>query len=370
MKVIGIIGTHGKTSIVYILEHLFRENGKNVGTISDLGIKINKNKVSCKMQNYEDIICEMEENNISYLIMEIHDTDTLDRISFECIIFCGFYTDDSEHASYSFYRQSLNYCKRIIVNADNEESLKLSSGIKELYTITYGLKNKSTVTASSVSIVQQNTKFNFCLQRGINSINGEEIIVQEIPVETNMIGYQNIYNSLSAITAGLLFDLDIKKMLESLKNIKPIPNRLEIVSNNNIEILIDAAKDNYSIKILFDTLQYMSYKKLYIAIYSNNFKTILNDSNNFIDEFISDFILIQGSNICIIGNINKINLNKKNKKKLFRGLINNRIKFEYFLDYTDYFNKFNSKFSKDDLLVWMGSRSKIIQKNIKQTYEK
>ena len=47
-----------------------------------------------------------------------------------------------------------------------------------MYTITYGLSNRSTVTASSID----KNSFTYCLQRNIITIDGKEIIPQEFNV--------------------------------------------------------------------------------------------------------------------------------------------------------------------------------------------
>lgn len=355
MKTIAIIGTHGKTSILYILELLFCDCNKNIGVIGDFGVRINKNKLGGSYDNINDAVKEMEANNIEFLFIELHEDDyRLETTIFDCIIFSDYneleYTEERD----SFFRQSITRSKNIIINSDSDQSLRVIKGITDLYTITYGLNHKSTVTASTISIVQEKMQYNYYLQRGIVSHKGNEITVQEVPVEVNLVGFQNIYNTLASITTAILFDLDIGKVITVLKNLDQIPNRLELIECNDTPILIDMAKDSHSFKMLFETLQYLFYKKAFIAISIENLKALLKRTT--IEEFIEDFSLIQGAHISIIGELKEKIVDKDSKRLLVEAVVNNKLKFDHFTDPRLYFNKYMPKLSKDDLLVWIGSR--------------
>ena len=139
------------------------------------------------------------------------------------------YTEERD----SFFRQSITRCKNIIINSDSDQSLRVIKGITNLYTITYGLNHKSTVTASTISAVQEKMQYNYYLQRGIVSHKGNEIMVQEVPVEVNLVGFQNIYNTLASITTAILYDLDIedvKFLHEDLSELLPVFEAIQLPS--------------------------------------------------------------------------------------------------------------------------------------------
>lgn len=66
--------------------------------------------------------------------------------------------------------------KTLIINGDI--SCNEDINFKGMYTITCGLSNRSTVTASSID----KNSFTYCLQRNIFTIDGKEIIPQEFNV--------------------------------------------------------------------------------------------------------------------------------------------------------------------------------------------
>ncbi|MPW24696.1 hypothetical protein GC105_02660 [Alkalibaculum sp. M08DMB] len=353
MKIIGIIGTHGKTSILFILESLFSKCNKNVGVIGDLGVRINRNKLSINADH--EAIKEMKRNNVEYLIIELHSVSHVENIFFDCIVFSDFNTCGDSLEDLTLYRNAINNSKSVILNSDSDKSLSVIKGISNLYIITYGLNNKNTVTASTIAIVQEKIQYNYYLQRGITTMTGKEVDVQEILVELNLIGYQNIYNTLAAITTGIIFDLNIEKMILGLGEINQIPNRLEIKKNKDITLLIDLAKDSYSFKMFFETLQYLFYKDLYIVIAIENLEFLSCEAT--INDFIEDFPLIQGANICVVGKLTEKLLDKDSRKLFVEVIIRNKIKFVHYMTFNNYLSDYLPKLNKNDLIVWIGCRT-------------
>ena len=76
MKVVGVTGTNGKTSIATLLHRLFRLQGYNVGLISTISYKINENEETAshttpdalKIQN---LLAEMVSAGCEYCFMEV-----------------------------------------------------------------------------------------------------------------------------------------------------------------------------------------------------------------------------------------------------------------------------------------------------------
>ena len=85
------------------------------------------------------------------------------------------------------------------------------------YIITYGLGSKNTVTISSLDY---NSGFVYCLQRDIVQ-NGHSIIEsQEIPVDMVLRDIDELYAAMIVITLGLMDDKYTKKMLPGNREFK------------------------------------------------------------------------------------------------------------------------------------------------------
>ena len=94
----------------------------------------------------------------------------------------------------------LKSAKYLLLNTDtnvNQEILK-NVNIKVL---TYGLKQKATITASSIS----DTQVIISIQRAFKTLNGKIIEQQEIPVEFVKNSSKELYNSLIKTTIIYIF---------------------------------------------------------------------------------------------------------------------------------------------------------------------
>lgn len=348
MKTIGIIGTHGKTSILYILEHILLQGKISVGSLGDLGWRINKNKLPANLDCMQAIE-EMKKSDLEFLLVEIHDNSVFGHMNFDCIIVNSMVEIQNKNIL-GMYKDLICNAKFVLLNADSEGSLELIKGLSNLYVITYGLNSKSTVTASTIYVSENTIEYNYYLQRNILSHNGNEVMIQEMPIVCNLLGYQNIYNTTAVITTALLFDINIEESVEALICIEPIQNRLELGKYEDITFIFDRAKDGYSIKMLFETFQYIYYENLHIVISMENFESILSGA---LEEFLDDFSYIKDGNIYAIGERKKI-LDKSKKNALVDALVKNHIHFEYYSDVKEFLNKNLSHKSKESLIVCIG----------------
>ena len=348
MKTIGIIGTHGKTSILYILEHILFHCKRSVGSLSDLGVRINKNKLP-DHTDWVKAIEEMQKNDVEFLLMEIHHDSLFLDIAFDCVIISSMDVNKNSDALEG-YKELICNARSVLLNADSEGSLELIKGISNLYVITYGLNSKSTVTASAIYVCEGRIEYNYYLQRGILSAGGKEVMIQEMPIACSLLGYQNIYNTTAVITTALLFDIDIEESVKALTHIEPIQNRLELRKYEDTSFIFDMAKDSRSIKMLFETFQYIYYESLHIVISIENLEDLLGGA---LEEFLEDFSYIRGSTIHAIGKRKRI-LDNKKKNILVEALISNHIVFRYYSDVKKFLSKNAIQSGKDSLLVCIG----------------
>lgn len=153
--------------------------------------------------------------------------------------------------------------KNIIINADDKLINSIFLGNLNSNLITCGMNQKASVTASSILYSEGQYKFNYCIQRAFLNLKGDVIEPMEIPVEINMYGQYNIYNSLFSITALLLIGSDIKdikKLVQGYVNHK----NFKIMLNKSFKFMAHYARETIdyinALNVLFD----ISYNKLYL----------------------------------------------------------------------------------------------------------
>ena len=230
VKTIGIIGTDNISNTSELIYHLLDKCNISATLIGKRKTKINKKEYEIKFNlldsiEYYKYIYEMWKEKVQVLIIEIPVDYRLDEyyshIKFDIILHTNIQSNNLySHMNLENYIHSkkelfnkLSDKEIIVINADDENGLKLLGRNKYTPVITYGLSNRATITASSIDIYN----FNYCIQRTILTLSGEEIEASEYPITINLSDKYNIYNCLAVITCGLLIDISIEDINKSFR---------------------------------------------------------------------------------------------------------------------------------------------------------
>ncbi len=246
LKVIGITGTNGKTTISYLIERIAKKAGSACGVIGTISHRF-KDKVikarnttpgSGDLQGY---LSKMYCLGVKYCAMEVS-SHALDQgrtggINFSCAIFTNLTQDHLDyHKNLENYFQAkaklfrfLSKSSVAIINNDDKygRRIKQLTGAK---VITYGIKNKSIVMARDIKFGITGSSFTLVAPK------------IKAKIITGLVGRHNIYNLLAAIAWGLSEDFDFKDIKSGVERFKTVPGRLENVScNKGYDIFVDYA---------------------------------------------------------------------------------------------------------------------------------
>lgn len=265
LKIIGITGTNGKTTIGSILEHILTDNGKKVGLIGTLGYSINgvthkSERTTPDIIDLNTIFCKMIDENVEFLIMEVSSHAlSLDRtfaIHFHTAVFTNLTQDHLDfHITLNEYAKTkfklFENADRAFINIDDEHGERLYN--KCSFT-KYGISFKEGevfIGEHDYSISGSNFKLSF------ND--------NKFQLKTNLIGKYNIFNAATAFSVALdlLGISSSKKISRSINNLDCIPGRLQQVSNdNNIGIYIDYAHTPDALENVLATLNKLKKEKM------------------------------------------------------------------------------------------------------------
>lgn len=254
-KFIGITGTNGKSTTALLIKSILSDFGYNVGLIGTANIMFNDKILS--ENNYSmttpppeilfPAIKQLIDLGADIIVMEVSshalDQDRVSPINFDIGIFTNL---SPEHLDY--HKNVDNYflaktklisqCKRVLVNSDdfygrltamkfnNTESCGIS---RSSNTKIYDIKNN--VFYGSTFLYE--------------SINHSE------KFDLSLVGANNIYNAMMAIRCAEILEVPIKNIKNSIKKIKSINGRFEII-NERPMIVIDYAHTSQAFEnILF-----------------------------------------------------------------------------------------------------------------------
>ena len=242
LKLVGITGTNGKTTIASLLYQLFKKAGFKVGLLSTVKILVDDLEYKATHTTPDSItinhyLREMVEAGVEYCFMEvsshgIHQKRT-DSLHFVGGIFTNLSHDHLDyHPTFADYRDvkksffdNLPKSAFVLSNIDdkNGQVMLQNTAAKKL---TYALKSYADYKAQ----ILENQLSGLLLK-----INGNEVWVK-------LIGTFNAYNLLAIYGTAIELGLESLEVLRLLSDLESVSGRFQfIVSNSNITAIVDYA---------------------------------------------------------------------------------------------------------------------------------
>lgn len=283
LKVIGITGTKGKSTVAEMVYHMLRESGKKaglIGTIENiLGDEIaysgNTTPESFTIQEYFD---RMVKAGCEYAVMEVSSQGIMqhriDGICFEIGVFTNFGEDHvgpGEHSSlgeYRYYKSLLfDQCRIGIGNLDD---LQCGYMFQRKKCIKYGFtcekqgwyermqKGMLSFGKSHVLYAEE-----ICQQRE-NECEGTSFWIDGTRYELVMPGIFNVYNALAALQTMECLGFDIREVGKLLAHITVKGRTERIAVEEGICCYIDYAHNAMSLRELLGMLRSYRPKRLVV----------------------------------------------------------------------------------------------------------
>ncbi len=246
LKVIGITGTNGKTTISYLIEALAKESGCACGVIGTINCHFKGKVIESKNTTpgcveLQSLLAKMRAQGVKYCAMEVSshalDQDRVAGINFKRAIFTNLTQDHLDYhknlenyflAKAELFR-SLPSSGTAIINNDDRygRRIKRLTGAKIL---TYGIEKPSAVMAKDIDFGMDGAKFTLLAPK-IN-----------LRIKTHLVGRHNIYNLLAAIAWGISEKLSIKDIKSAIEKFKNVCGRLEkVICKKGFTIFVDYA---------------------------------------------------------------------------------------------------------------------------------
>ena len=241
LKLIGITGTNGKTTVASLLFQLFQKAGFKVGLLSTVKIMVNNTEHKATHTTPDSLtinsyLNEMVENGVTHCFIEvsshgIHQKRT-HGLNFEGGIFTNITHDHLDyHNTFAEYRDvkkaffdQLPKTAFALTNIDDKNGQFMLQNC-EAKKLTYALKSYADYKAQILE----------------NQLSGLLLKINDNEVWVRLIGSFNAYNLLAIF--GTAVELGIEKLeaLRLLSELESVSGRFQFVVNNGITAIVDYA---------------------------------------------------------------------------------------------------------------------------------
>lgn len=258
LKIIGVTGSFGKTSVKFYLNTLLRAKYNVLATPESyntpLGIvRTVREKLKATHQIF---ICEMGARNVGDIkeICDIVHPDhgVLTSIGEQHLE--TFKTLDNITKTKFELADSLSNQGMLFVNGDNETIVKHNHN-KIKNAISYGLGENNSYQAYNLKISERGSEFS------VKAPNGETC-----DYTTRLIGKHNVINIVGALAVSHQMGISLDKLKPQVRKLENVPHRLELINRGGIIIVDDAYNSNPSgARAALETIQFFEGMKILVT---------------------------------------------------------------------------------------------------------
>lgn len=269
MRIIGVTGTNGKTTITHLIEHIFINAKRRIGLIGTLGFRVPDQEI-CDFGHttppageLQEVLAQMRNSNCSHISLEV----TSHALEFRRVASCHFAAAvlsniSQDHLDFhgtmeNYWRTKMRLFeslkgsthenKAAIINIDEKLAEHFmdacGDGIKK---ITYGFAPAADIHVLSHIWVDGRNRVQLSIFREVWNFS------------LRLPGGFNLYNAMAAIALCLHEGLELKVVLGALENFKGVPGRFERVSSKANEeplCIVDFAHSPDALEKVLKTLR-------------------------------------------------------------------------------------------------------------------
>ncbi|MDR2933351.1 MAG: UDP-N-acetylmuramoyl-L-alanyl-D-glutamate--2,6-diaminopimelate ligase [Oscillospiraceae bacterium] len=231
LKLLGVTGTNGKTSITYIMKHILEQAGKKVGLIGTIQNEIGDMVVPAKHTTPDPyqlhaMFERMHGAGCEYVVMEVSshalEQQRVAGCHFAAAAFTNLtqdhldYHGDMEHY-YAAKKKLFSMCDVAVVNYDDTYGQRLLEEL-DCPKLTFSCQHdEADYTAKNIKFTAQQSSFVL--------LHGSDLT----RVQFAMPGLFSVSNALAAAVACIAAGLDYDDVIEGLLNCRGVPGRMEIL---------------------------------------------------------------------------------------------------------------------------------------------
>jgi len=229
MKVVGVTGTNGKTSIATLLHRLFRLQGYNVGLISTISYKINESEETASHTTpdalkIQQLLAEMVVAGCEYCFMEVS-SHAAHQKRIAGIEYAGAIFTNITHDHLDYHKTFAEYikAKKLFFDGLNAEAFAITNADDKNGMVMLQNTKAQKYTYSNRSMADFRCKVLESHFDGmLLNLDGQEIW-------TRFVGLFNASNLLAVYAAAVLLGQNKDEVLAHISNLQPVQGRFETI---------------------------------------------------------------------------------------------------------------------------------------------
>jgi UDP-N-acetylmuramoyl-L-alanyl-D-glutamate--2,6-diaminopimelate ligase len=244
IKIIGVTGTNGKTTITNVLKKIITDAGKKCAMFTTVGYDVcgafyPSSHTTPPPEKLAPLFAEALANGAEYAVMEVSSHSIAQKrigaLNFEVGIFTNITRDHLDYhktmEEYTRVKASFfSLCKHAVINADDEKANDIAAGASgEVHFVS--AKKDTEYKIENIAISPDGMRYTLA--------HGDE----KNDISLAVAGDFNVYNTAEAAIAASLVDISAEQICASLANFGGVDGRMETVCKEKLPftVIIDYA---------------------------------------------------------------------------------------------------------------------------------
>jgi len=267
LKVIGVTGTNGKTSVCYMIKKILEQCGYKTGLIGTIQNMIGEEIYPSKnttpgVYDLYSLFAQMVKSGCEYAVMEVSSHSLHQRrvegVRFAASIFTNLTQD---HLDYHGDMENYFEAKKLlfslsdlaIINFDDEYGQRIIKDIKCRVSTYSAVSNESTYTAKNINYRPDGVDYEMV---GFG-------LIGRMKLKTA--GKFSVYNSLAAAVCAKELGLPLNEITDALSGLEGVKGRAEVVPcDRDFTIIIDYAHTPDGLQNILNTFKECPKKRLVV----------------------------------------------------------------------------------------------------------
>lgn len=257
LKMIGVTGTNGKTTVTTLIKSVLEFEKKNVGLIGTNANYINGKIIETERttpESYDlyELFAQMVKEGVEYVIMEVssHSLD-LDRVYGINFLVGAFTNLTQDHLDFHKTMENYKEAKKklfsvsdtAVINTDDAAGLEYAESVA-CPVLSYSIENDSTFKASDIKISARGVIFDMEHDGKVHK------------VRLGIPGRFSVYNALCALSCVVAAGIPVETAIEALTFAKGVMGRCETVyTNTDYTVIIDYAHTPDGLENIISTVK-------------------------------------------------------------------------------------------------------------------
>lgn len=254
MKVIGVTGTNGKTTVAQMLAAVFTADGQKSAVIGTLEGDMTTPEAPVLQRRLR----ELHEDGVSVVAMEVSSHSLVQQrvqgTAFAAAVFTNLGRDhlDLHGTQEEYFRaKSLLFTshgvKQMIINDDDVHGRllgDLSSDIGDVYRF----------SMSDIENLQM-------------ALSGSAFVLDGTSFHVHLPGRQNVENALAVIACARAVGVTDEVIADGLESLQTVPGRMELISHDEFDALVDFAHTPEALEALLRTCREIAPSRRLVVVF-------------------------------------------------------------------------------------------------------